>query len=104
MVAKPNNADGVIPSRRRWGYATERLRQAFPTMNDPALDQQQAAAAEQFERQSDRYGKSHILADTADLAAGLGGLNPSADATALDVATGGGHAAVYLARRGWRVT
>src|SRR5271165_1760338 len=74
------------------------------TMNDPALDQRQAAAAAQFERQSDRYGKSHILADTADVEAGLGGLNPAPDATALDVATGGGHTAVFLARRGWRVT
>jgi ubiquinone/menaquinone biosynthesis C-methylase UbiE len=73
-------------------------------MNDPSLDQRQATAAAQFERQSDRYGKSHILADTADMEAGLEGLNPSPGAAALDVATGGGHAAVFLARRGWHVT
>jgi SAM-dependent methyltransferase len=73
-------------------------------VNEPPLDERQAAAAAQFERQSDRYGKSHILADTADLEAGLDSVHPAPDATALDVATGGGHTAVFLARRGWRVT
>ena len=32
-----------------------------------ALDLKQSASAAQFNRQSDRYGKSHILADTQDL-------------------------------------
>lgn len=72
-------------------------------MNTPSVDQQQVAAAAQIERQSDRYGKSHILADTAEMEVGLGGVNLAPAAKALDVATGGGHAAVYLARRGWRV-
>ena len=73
-------------------------------MNEPKLDQVQAASAEQFNRQSDRYGKSHILADTKDVAAGLAGVNPGPGAQALDVATGGGHTALFLARQGWRVT
>lgn len=68
------------------------------------LDSIQQAARDQFEKQSDRYGKSHILADTADVAAGLDGLDFPAQATALDVATGGGHTALFLARRGLAVT
>ena len=36
--------------------------------------------------------------------AALDGVAVLPDATALDVATGGGHTALYLARRGWRVT
>ena len=68
------------------------------------LDEVQAAAAAQFNRQSDRYGKSHILADTSDVARGLAGLTPRQGAVALDVATGGGHTAIHLARAGWRVT
>src|SRR5262245_46785608 len=68
------------------------------------LDAAQAASAAQFDRQSDRYGKSHILADTADVAAGLEGVAPPAGATALDVATGGGHTALWVATHGWRVT
>lgn len=68
------------------------------------LDKNQAAAAAQFNRQSDRYGKSHILADTADLEAALQGVSAPPGGTALDVATGGGHTALFLARRGWKVT
>jgi SAM-dependent methyltransferase len=70
----------------------------------PPLDPAQAASAAQFDRQSDRYGKSHILADTSDVAAGLAGIAVPAGGTALDVATGGGHTALFLARQGWRVT
>ena len=36
-----------------------------------ALDVKQSASAAQFNRQSDRYGKSHILADTQDVAQGI---------------------------------
>lgn len=68
------------------------------------LDAVQQASRDQFEKQSDRYGKSHILADTSDVAAGLEGLSFPADATALDVATGGGHTAIYLAGLGLKVT
>jgi len=72
-------------------------------MSQP-LDPNQSAVAAQFDRQSDRYGKSHILADTADVAAGLEGVPIPPNGAALDVATGGGHTALYLARQGWRVT
>jgi ubiquinone/menaquinone biosynthesis C-methylase UbiE len=68
------------------------------------FDAAQRASAEQFDRQSDRYGKTHILADTADVAESLAGVAPGAGRRALDVATGGGHTALRLARLGWRVT
>ncbi len=69
-----------------------------------SLDSRQSASAAQFDRQSDRYGKSHILADTRDVATGLAGVIAPKDGTALDVATGGGHTALWLARQGWKVT
>jgi ubiquinone/menaquinone biosynthesis C-methylase UbiE len=69
-----------------------------------ALDAVQSKSAVQFDRQSDRYGKSHILADTSDIEQGLRGVSPSKDANALDVATGGGHTALWLTRNGWKVT
>ena len=72
-------------------------------MNEP-LDDTQAASAAQFDRQSDRYGKTHVLANTEDLEAALGDVKAPPSGTALDVATGGGHAALFLLRRGWRVT
>jgi SAM-dependent methyltransferase len=68
------------------------------------FDAAQAASAAQFERQSDRYGKSHILADTSDVSETLGSLRPKAGDRALDVATGGGHTALRLASLGWSVT
>ncbi len=77
---------------------------SFEDMSQIPLDAAQAAAAAQFERQSDRYGKTHILADTRDVAAALAGVDVPVGGTALDVATGGGHTALYLARQGWRVT
>jgi ubiquinone/menaquinone biosynthesis C-methylase UbiE len=73
-------------------------------MKSSSLDATQAAAAAQFNRQSDRYGKAHILAETSDVAAGLSGVAAPAGGSALDVATGGGHTALWLARHGWRVT
>ena len=69
-----------------------------------ALDSNQSASAAQFNRQSDRYGKSHILADTQDVEAGLREVSASPGRAALDVATGGGHTALWLARHGWKVT
>jgi ubiquinone/menaquinone biosynthesis C-methylase UbiE len=73
-------------------------------VNQHALDTKQAASARQFERQSDRYGKSHILANTEDVEAALKDLSVPAGGTALDIATGGGHTALWLARHGWKVT
>ncbi len=68
------------------------------------LNSVQQASRDQFEKQSARYGKSHILADTTDIAAALEGISLPAGARALDVATGGGHTARYLAERGLAVT
>src|SRR6478609_3164756 len=61
-------------------------------------------SADQFNRQSDRYGKSHILADTSDVVDALKGIAVPKNGRALDVATGGGHTALCLARSGWSVT
>jgi SAM-dependent methyltransferase len=69
-----------------------------------SLDAAQEASRAQFDRQAGRYGSSHILSDTSDVEAALGGLSRGELDPALDVATGGGHTAVYLARRGVRVT
>ncbi len=73
-------------------------------MATPKLDSAQAASAAQFDKQSDRYGKSHILADTSDVISTLGALAPTPGDKALDIATGGGHTAVTLAGLGWTVT
>lgn len=69
-----------------------------------ALNDTQKASRDQFQRQSDRYGKSHILANVEDVAALLDGVSVPPGACALDVATGGGHTALYLAGRGYSVT
>ncbi len=69
-----------------------------------SFDATQSASAAQFDRQSERYGKSHILADTQDLAQALQGIAVPANGRALDVATGGGHTALFLSRQGWSVT
>ena len=69
-----------------------------------SLDSAQTASADQFNRQSDRYGKTHILADTSDVVGALTGIVPAPGARALDVATGGGHTGLCLARAGWNVT
>ena len=69
-----------------------------------SLDSIQHAAQEQFQKQSHRYAKGHILEDTRDVAAALEGLAAPEGAPALDVATGAGHTAFYLARAGYRVT
>ncbi|MGC1480330.1 MAG: class I SAM-dependent methyltransferase [Chthoniobacterales bacterium] len=68
-----------------------------------SLDSGQRAAREQFDRQSARYGRTHVLADVSDLEAAVAGLDfpGGSGRRALDVATGGGHAALWLARRGF---
>ena len=73
-------------------------------MSESLLDEKQSASAAQFDRQSDKYGKSHILADTKDVALALQGIEKPESGRALDIATGGGHTALYLAQQGWRVT
>ncbi|MFZ4777023.1 MAG: class I SAM-dependent methyltransferase [Terrimicrobiaceae bacterium] len=69
-----------------------------------SLDPLQLASQEQFNRQSRNYGSSHILADVSDVAAALEGVPLPTPGRALDVATGGGHTAVWLASQGWNVT
>jgi ubiquinone/menaquinone biosynthesis C-methylase UbiE len=68
------------------------------------LDESQRVAQAQFDRQSARYGRSHLLADTSDLDTAVEGLDLPAGGAALDVATGGGHTALWLARHGYHVT
>jgi ubiquinone/menaquinone biosynthesis C-methylase UbiE len=68
------------------------------------LDDSQRAAQAQFDRQSSRYGRTHVLADTSDLDGTAEGLDLPMEGSALDVATGGGHTALWLARRGYQVT
>ncbi len=69
------------------------------------LDDTQRASQAQFDRQSGRYGRSHVLADVSDLDATVEGVAlPENGSAALDVATGGGHTALWLARRGYGVT
>ena len=58
----------------------------------------------QFDRQAACYGRGHILRDVSDVAAALDGLVTAALSPALDVATGAGHTAAYLAERGVEVT
>ena len=65
------------------------------------MDEIQRAAQAQFDRQSDRYGPSHILADTSDVAEIVRQVKGR---HALDVATGAGHTGLYLASIGWEVT
>jgi ubiquinone/menaquinone biosynthesis C-methylase UbiE len=69
-----------------------------------SLDSIQHAAQEQFQKQSHRYARGHILENTEDVAAALEGIALSSGAEALDIATGAGHTAFYLARAGLRVT
>jgi ubiquinone/menaquinone biosynthesis C-methylase UbiE len=68
------------------------------------LDDIQRSAKRQFDRQSDRYGKDHILANVEDVKAILARVPPTQGRKALDVATGGGHTGLCLASQGWQVT
>lgn len=67
------------------------------------LTDPQKASRDQFDRQSDRYGRSHILADTTDIQKACEWLSLPQPAEILDVATGGGHTANYFAGLGHRV-
>jgi ubiquinone/menaquinone biosynthesis C-methylase UbiE len=68
------------------------------------LDEVQRSSQAQFDRQSHRYAKGHILADTSDVAQLVARVPPRQTRRALDVATGAGHTGVFLAAAGWHVT
>jgi ubiquinone/menaquinone biosynthesis C-methylase UbiE len=68
------------------------------------LDEIQRAAQQQFARQSQRYGRGHILENVEDVAAGLQRMTLPPKAGVLDVATGAGHTGLYLASLGHDVT
>lgn len=63
----------------------------------------QRTAAEQFGRQSHRYGKTHILADVSDVASAAATFQLPTPARVLDVATGAGHTGLYFASLGHEV-
>ncbi len=68
------------------------------------LDEIQQASQDQFARQSKRYGASHILANTSDVAAAVEKIPLNKGSRVLDVATGAGHTGLYLASLGHQVT
>jgi ubiquinone/menaquinone biosynthesis C-methylase UbiE len=68
------------------------------------LNEVQRASQEQFARQSNRYGKGHILENVDDVRAALSHMALPARARVLDVATGGGHTGFLLADLGHEVT
>jgi len=68
------------------------------------LNEVQRSSQLQFDRQSQRYAKGHILADTADVAELIARVPLRSTGRALDVATGAGHTGLYLAAHGWSVT
>ncbi|HEY0552372.1 MAG TPA: class I SAM-dependent methyltransferase [Verrucomicrobiae bacterium] len=68
------------------------------------LNEVQRASQEQFARQSDRYGKGHILENVDDVRAALEHMALPKRARVLDVATGGGHTGLMLAGLGHEVT
>ncbi len=84
-LQSPSSSEGfdqvfAVRMDGRGGFHVEEL-----DMRDDknALDIKQSASAAQFNRQSDRYGKSHILADTQDVEQGLRGVLPPSGGTAL---------------------
>jgi len=68
------------------------------------LDDIQTAAHDQFSERAGQYGKGHILADVSDVEKAIADLKLRPGAKALDVATGNGHTAIYLAQKGFNVT
>jgi ubiquinone/menaquinone biosynthesis C-methylase UbiE len=90
-------------SGRYVGHRDFRRAKSDKTMNND-LDPVQSASQQQFDRQSKRYGKRHILADTSDVADLIARVPPLATRRALDVAAGAGHTGLYLAAKGWQVT
>jgi len=75
-----------------------------PGQPESALDSTQLAAQEQFSRQSQRYGRGHILENVADVDEAIGFLSLTQRARVLDVACGAGHTGLRLAELGHSVT
>jgi len=73
-------------------------------IREKKLDSVQQAARDQFDKQSGNYGKTHILANTQDVEKALGKVDLNEGEPALDIATGGGHTALFLAGKGMKVT
>ncbi|MEO8206292.1 MAG: methyltransferase domain-containing protein [Chthoniobacterales bacterium] len=68
------------------------------------LDSSQQAAQKQFDNRSAHYGDTHPLSNTTDVELSLENIILTPEMTALDIATGGGHTGLFLARRGVQVT
>ena len=68
------------------------------------LDEVQRASREQFARQSDRYGKGHILENVDDVRAATAHFSLPPRSQVLDIATGGGHTGLFFASLGHNVT
>jgi ubiquinone/menaquinone biosynthesis C-methylase UbiE len=64
------------------------------------FDDVQIAALNQFSRQSESYGNTHILQNTEDVALALKSIPLPSHAKVLDVATGAGHTGLFLASLG----
>lgn len=64
------------------------------------LDEIQTAAQQQFAKQSQRYGKGHVLENVDDVREALARIPLPPRARVLDVATGAGHTAFCLAGLG----
>jgi ubiquinone/menaquinone biosynthesis C-methylase UbiE len=73
-------------------------------MSQSALDSIQLAAQEQFSKQSQRYGKGHILENVEDVSEALGLIRLPGKSRVLDVACGAGHTGLHLASLGHEVT
>jgi ubiquinone/menaquinone biosynthesis C-methylase UbiE len=68
------------------------------------LDAVQQAAQEQFGRQSQHYGRGHVLEDISDVHHAIERMDLPAKAKALDIATGAGHTGLFVASLGHEVT
>lgn len=68
------------------------------------LDPLQQAAQAQFARQSERYGKGHLLSNIEDVIAAAAQIALPPNAQVLDVAAANGHTGLYFASLGHRVT
>lgn len=69
-----------------------------------SLDDIQLASHDQFSERAGQYGTTHILADVSDVEKAITDLKMRPGSKALDVATGNGHTALYLASKGFEVT